>query len=183
MNLTFIKQKLTFDWWSFLHGNDECGNRFQNKRYFRESVPVDQINTCVNVTKQIHTTNIHLGNGHFPLCRSSSLNFFNTSSKRCNNAVIANRPATPLSPLSDAIVILLLLPLPAASPNNENCSNVSKHVLANSSRNFISCSQPIFAVVAEWIEPLFSSTTTFKINCCGISNEWGNTSSRNNSMI
>lgn len=119
--------------------------------------------------------NSNRGNGHFPLCRSSSLNFFSTSWKRCSSAVTASRPATPPS----AVFVLLLLLL---SSNSENCNNVSKHVLANSSRNFKSESQPKFDDVAECMEPLFRMTTTFSTNWCGISCECGSTSSRNNSI-
>lgn len=112
--------------------------------------------------------NRYLGRGHFPLCLSSSLNFLRTSSKRCSRAVIANWPATPPS----LFVSWMLVPsLFALSSKRENCSSVSKQVLANSSRNFISVSQPGLAAVAEWIDPLFNKTTTFRMKWWGISPE------------
>lgn len=67
----------------------------------------------------------YLGSGHLPLCRSSSLNFFRTSWKRCSNAVTASRPATPPSFIVASVFALLLLfrlllmavlPLPAPKP-------------------------------------------------------------------
>uniref|UniRef100_A0A2M3ZNA5 Putative secreted peptide n=1 Tax=Anopheles braziliensis TaxID=58242 RepID=A0A2M3ZNA5_9DIPT len=76
-------------------------------------------------------------------------------------------------------------PLRTRSSSSENCSNVSKHVLANSSRSFSSVSQPangVLPVVAEWIDPLFRITTASKMNCCGISWLCGRISSRISSI-
>lgn len=139
-------------------------NDISDSRYLEKFKVVRLLIRLLNGAKKSY-----LGNGHFPLWRSSSLNFFSTSWKRCSNAVTANRPATPPS------VVFVLLLLLLLSSSNENCNSVSKHVFANSSRNLRSASQPIFDVVAEWIEPLFKITTTFKMNWCGISCECGRT--------
>ena len=84
------------------------------------------------ITKNLQKQDNYLGRGHLPLRRSSSTYWCSTSWNRFKRAVTAKRPARPPSIPRNS---------PDSSPSNkENCSNVSKHVFANSSRNLCSLS-------------------------------------------
>lgn len=92
-----------------------------------------QLRMCLHIKENLCRK--YLGSGHLPLRRSSSTYWCNTSWNRCSKAVTANRPASPPSKPRTS---------PESRPSSkENCSNVSKHVLANSSRSFCSFSPSV----------------------------------------